>query len=1206
MSSAYTIFGELRADTSQFQSALRQAEDRLKSTERAITATENRAKSLGQSSAVSARGYEKLNDAIGTQREKLNQAADAFRRGDISAKQFAASVNQVGNSTSIINSKLKDTQARLTDFATRATDVAGKMRSLGTGMTNVGQALFVAMTVPLLGLGVAAVKTAADFQSLRAGLTAVMGDAGKAAAHFERLKEVAKLPGLGLKEALEGSTNLQAAGLSADSAERALKAFGNALATVGKGKAELSGVITALSQIQSKGKVSAEEINQLAERLPQIRVAMKDAFGTSDTEALQKMGIDSKTFIEKMIASFEKLPAVNQTAKASFENFADSVSLALLPLGDAILPVLMRMGEIATPIIEKVSAGFASLSPTIQMVVLSVAGIATAMGPVLIALGMVIPAIATIISGVAGAVAAVGGLAPLIGIVAAGIAGLAIQMAPAIAIAAAMFAAWQTNFGHIKELVSVVSSAIKIAWFSAMTAITNLTSELTTQVAQFWSQNGEDIKKAVQKVSDNITLIWTGLVGFWMEHGETIKSITSAVWGAVSSVDKSAVNIILNVIKGVAAVINGDWSKSWEAAKAIFSSVWSAIAAIGNAQVQVLIGVVKAIFAGIATLHGWVLGKAAELGMALINGIKNAILSGASSVVNAVKGMAESVISSAKSVLQIHSPSRVFFAIGKDTVQGYIDGINALKASGQGAIADLLDISKLGGSKGNKDIVSGITSQLNDIARFNLATKEQAAVIDLTSTKFANATKEAKDFYLALARIQDVQAGGDKWQSGVESFAPADNSDTGKINKLLSDSSVVAYLKSIGETAESARLKLVGMADALKLTDAAEKLAAEIDSVNESALSQIGTMQKELDLRNAISELAKMQYETTQGIYKDADADIKKKLVALAQEKDAVDALKASEEERKSLIDAGKSTYESLYASLREKLFGTLTLSQQLDAFFASTAGQAYFASLGISVESARASLQGLVQQLDILEFKGGDFGASLIANIQKMGEGLGSVTQVLGGGLTNAIQGVGTVFANAVTQWDGTAKGFFKSIAQGFAQMAQQIIAELIRIMIIKAIVGIAGAIAGGAAGGMGGGSTSSMGGGDVGFFGGAGIPIGRAEGGFVSGKGTSTSDSIAAWLSNGEFVMNAKSVKKYGTDFFEQLNSPFLPRFAGGGLVGSTIGGATTNYSTTNSPVTVNMTVNAQDAASFQRSKTQMAREMGLMLQMQMLKKA
>lgn len=70
-----------------------------------------------------------------------------------------------------------------------------------------------------------------------------------------------------------------------------------------------------------------------------------------------------------------------------------------------------------------------------------------------------------------------------------------------------------------------------------------------------------------------------------------------------------------------------------------------------------------------------------------------------------------------------------------------------------------------------------------------------------------------------------------------------------------------------------------------------------------------------------------------------------------------------------------------------------------------------------------------------------------------------------------------------------------------------------------------------------------------------------GMATGGYVSGPGTGTSDSIPTWLSNGEFVMTAAAVKKFGTGFFDRINS--LARgpsrisksnhFADGGLVTS-----------------------------------------------------
>jgi TP901 family phage tail tape measure protein len=56
-------------------------------------------------------------------------------------------------------------------------------------------------------------------------------------------------------------------------------------------------------------------------------------------------------------------------------------------------------------------------------------------------------------------------------------------------------------------------------------------------------------------------------------------------------------------------------------------------------------------------------------------------------------------------------------------------------------------------------------------------------------------------------------------------------------------------------------------------------------------------------------------------------------------------------------------------------------------------------------------------------------------------------------------------------------------------------------------------------------------------------------ASGGKVKGPGTSTSDSIPAMLSNGEYVINADSVSKYGVQTFDSLNAQ---RLHTGGPVG------------------------------------------------------
>jgi tape measure domain-containing protein len=65
---------------------------------------------------------------------------------------------------------------------------------------------------------------------------------------------------------------------------------------------------------------------------------------------------------------------------------------------------------------------------------------------------------------------------------------------------------------------------------------------------------------------------------------------------------------------------------------------------------------------------------------------------------------------------------------------------------------------------------------------------------------------------------------------------------------------------------------------------------------------------------------------------------------------------------------------------------------------------------------------------------------------------------------------------------------------------------------------------------------------------------PQGFATGGYISGPGTGTSDSVPAYLSNGEYVIRAAAVRKLGKRHLDMLNQGIpIPRFADGGLFGA-----------------------------------------------------
>ncbi|WP_306171000.1 phage tail tape measure C-terminal domain-containing protein, partial [Burkholderia pseudomallei] len=121
------------------------------------------------------------------------------------------------------------------------------------------------------------------------------------------------------------------------------------------------------------------------------------------------------------------------------------------------------------------------------------------------------------------------------------------------------------------------------------------------------------------------------------------------------------------------------------------------------------------------------------------------------------------------------------------------------------------------------------------------------------------------------------------------------------------------------------------------------------------------------------------------------------------------------------------------------------------------------------------------------------------------------------------------------VTAWQDSQSALEQFITTGkasFSSFATSVLADLAKIALRQAEIGVFKSMA----------SAFS-------FFSEGGPVLHRASGGPISGPGTGTSDSIPAMLSNGEFVVNAASTKKYRS-LLESINSGHMAHFATGGI--------------------------------------------------------
>jgi len=199
-------------------------------------------------------------------------------------------------------------------------------------------------------------QAGARLESLERGVTNAGPDGER---NLGRLRELSKLPGINFEGAASASVQLQAVGFDAILAERAIKGFSNALLRSGRSSSELEGIGTALSQIVGKGTVSAEEINQIAERLPSIRRTIQETFGTvSGEEITKKVGVSG--FITGIIDTLEKqtksIPAglgdILSQLNDSFNQVTGKIGIGL---GKVLIPIL---DNVSTAVDKLSSSGF--------------------------------------------------------------------------------------------------------------------------------------------------------------------------------------------------------------------------------------------------------------------------------------------------------------------------------------------------------------------------------------------------------------------------------------------------------------------------------------------------------------------------------------------------------------------------------------------------------------------------------------------------------------------------------------------------------------------------------------------------------------------------------------------------------------------------------------------------------------------------------
>jgi len=329
-------------------------------------------------------------------------------------KAFVTSMENATGAVGRLSAELNIKLAR----AMRETDAMTNQLRKGIGrvgeqMQNVGQKMTQYLTLPMLAFGGVAAKFYGDIDSLKRGLDTY-------GLSLEKVKEIAKAPGLGLEEVGKTMVTFASVRYNATLAEKAVKEFGNALTMTGKGKAELEGIAVAFAQMKGKGQVQAEELNQIAERLPMIRDLMQQAFGTSDTKVLQDKGIGGDVFLQKIVEQLEKLPRASAGFKTAWENVIDSLKIGsyeIFKAADNAFKLTEKLNALSNWIDMAVER-FRNLSPEVQKTIFVIGGMVAIAGPLITAFGFftstIVPAFLTGVGAISAPVLAVGAVVAIV------------------------------------------------------------------------------------------------------------------------------------------------------------------------------------------------------------------------------------------------------------------------------------------------------------------------------------------------------------------------------------------------------------------------------------------------------------------------------------------------------------------------------------------------------------------------------------------------------------------------------------------------------------------------------------------------------------------------------------------------------------------------------------------------------------------------
>ena len=237
--------------------------------------------------------------------------------------QFSATLRQVEGS-------LQSLESRIEPLAAHSRKVLLGVTALAAGFT---------------GAATAGVALAAQMEQTRIAFTTMLGSAQKADRFLRDLWDFAARTPFEFQGLVNASRQLMAMGFAAEDVIPVMTAVGNAVSALGGGQFEIERVVRALGQMGAKGKVTAEEMRQLAELGLPVWRWLAEAIGVSIPEAMkkaEKSGISAATGIRAIIEGINRefpgmMERQSRTILGMWSTIKDNITAVLRTLGEEII-----------------------------------------------------------------------------------------------------------------------------------------------------------------------------------------------------------------------------------------------------------------------------------------------------------------------------------------------------------------------------------------------------------------------------------------------------------------------------------------------------------------------------------------------------------------------------------------------------------------------------------------------------------------------------------------------------------------------------------------------------------------------------------------------------------------------------------------------------------------------------------------------------